>query len=339
MIVFHNFFRWTAPWVGENEFQFAKANIKNFHKSLATTPFEAINVLFTFLGHYGVQIFILISAVGLTYSLLQKPVRYGSYVAHRFKNIYSMLIVAVVFYFFSCIVMDKHLLTGNEWKQWLWKFLLIHTVKPKQSVSLNGPYWFFGLIAQLYILFPLLLHIVKKYNFKGFIAICLFSYICTYLVLFAFPLPEDIDWSANSIAHLPEFVLGIYIALNPNKRIPSVVFFAALAFLVLGNIFEIFFPLTFLSVTILLFAMVMKCREFFNRKVQISKIMQQIGTLSMAIFIVHGVFRMCFIRVFSNSWYKIIIGSLLWFVTIYAVAIIADKFYQWIYSKINMIGK
>ncbi len=339
MIVFHNFFHWTRPWGGENEFQFVKENVENFYKNLINTPFEAINVLFSFLGHYGVQIFIFISAIGLTYSLLRKPVRYGSYVMRRFKALYSMLIVAVVFYFFSRIILDQYLLTTGDWQKWLWNFLFIHTIKAGQTLTLNGPYWFFGLIAQLYLLFPLLLYVVKKYNFKGFVLICLFSYICSYFVLFVVPLPEGVFWNANSIAHLPEFALGIWIALNPKKHISPIVFIVALAFLVLGNIFEVFFPLTFLSAAILLFAMIMKSREFFNRKVQISKIMQRIGTLSMAIFIVHGVFRTRFLKMFSTSWYELLIGALLWFITIYAVAIIAEKVYQWIYGKINMIGK
>ena len=60
-IVLHNFFHWMPPSPGENEFVFDERIHNNFFSILTSTPTEIINVLFSYFGHYGVQIFIFIS--------------------------------------------------------------------------------------------------------------------------------------------------------------------------------------------------------------------------------------------------------------------------------------
>ena len=337
LIVFHNYFHWIAPNTGENEFSFSIKVVKNFINGLRTTPLESVNLMFDFFGYYGVQIFIFISGVGLAISMLHKKTNYIPFILRRLKIIYAMLIVAFVFYFFSRIVMESHIFTG--WRELLWKFLLIHTLKPYQDLSVNGPWWFFGLIFQLYLLFPLLFRIIKKFNLKGFLAICLFSFVCTYIEAYIFHTPQGISWHANSIAHLPEFAFGIFIALNFQKKIHPVVFISALITFILGSFYKIFFPLSFLSVTIILYFIISTLIPLIKKSKWMTKILLNIGILSMAIFITHGVFRWRFIAAFSANWYEKIIGALLFFITIYAVAVVANIFYKWVYNLFGKISK
>jgi len=332
LIVFHNYFRWVEPNTGENEFGFSTSVIKNLFSGLIKTPLETVNLLFDCFGHYGVQIFIFISGVGLTISLLNKKTSYGTFILKRLKSIYAMLIVGLVFYFFAIIIMDYHLLDAGEWKQFLWKFLLIHTLIPGEALSVNGPWWFFGLIFQLYLLLPLLFWIIKKYNLKGFIAVCLFSFACTYSEVFLFHTPEGIDWMANAIAHLPEFAFGIFIAMNVQKKISPICLVIALVVFMLGNVSQVFFPLTFLAITVFLYFVISKLIIVINKSKWIKEILLNIGTLSMAIFIVHGFFRWRFIAILAENWYIKIIGALLFFVAIYGLSIIANILYKRIYN-------
>ena len=339
LIVFHNYLHWVAPDTGENEFYFSANVIKNLFQGIINTPLESINLFFDFFGYYGVQIFIFISGVGLTLSMLTKKEKYGTYILHRLKTIYAMLLVVIVFFFFYRLAIDAHLLNNTECRELLWKFLLIHTIIPNQSLSLSGQWWFLGLIFQLYILLPLLLNIIKKFNIKGFIAICLFAYVCTYAVEFLFSLPEGINWYANSIAHLPEFAFGILIALNFQKKIHPIFFIIAVIVFCLGTFSKLFFPLTFLSITLILYFVISRLLVWIKKHQWINKILLNIGTLSMAIFIVHGLFRSKFISIFSDSWYEKLIGAFLFFITIYAVAIVANILYHRIYNLLNKFSK
>src|SRR4051812_43734901 len=62
-IVFHNFFH-VAVKVHENEFDFDPARFSVFLQTVRH-PSLSIQALFAFYGHYGVQIFIFLSAYGL----------------------------------------------------------------------------------------------------------------------------------------------------------------------------------------------------------------------------------------------------------------------------------
>ena len=68
-ICLHNFFHYLPPSPGENEFYFSLNHINNFFSQISETPAEFVNLIFSYLGHYGVQIFIFISGYGLAVSM------------------------------------------------------------------------------------------------------------------------------------------------------------------------------------------------------------------------------------------------------------------------------
>jgi len=97
--------------------------------------------------------------------------------------------------------------------------------------------------------------------------------------------------------------------------------------------------LSFLSVTIILYFIISTLIPLIKKSKWMTKILLNIGILSMAIFITHGVFRWRFIAAFSANWYEKIIGALLFFITIYAVAVVANIFYKWVYNLFGKISK
>ena len=338
LIVFHNYFHHVEPRIGENDLYFSIDVIRKFWHHITTTPLESINLLFSGFGYCGVQIFILLSSVGLAVSMAHKQLHYGKFVWHRLKKIYVMLIVASIVRIFVLIVCYKTTPDSNTWLSILWQFLLIHTMVPGQGLAYNGPLWFIGLIVQLYLLFPLLLKIIKTYNFKGLAAVCAFSYVCTYIELYLFHLPQGVYWFANSIAHLPEFALGIYIALNIEKKIPPWVFITAATLFIASNFSKALFPLSFLSISLILYFVISKLLVFIRKSPYVSKVLVNFGTLSMALFITHGTLRQRFQIQFHDNWYVTIIGAVLFFITAYAVAVVADILYKWIYDRISLLS-
>ena len=51
-IILHNFFHKLEPTPGENEFSFDLERIQLLFQQIGEQPFDIINLLFSFLGHY-----------------------------------------------------------------------------------------------------------------------------------------------------------------------------------------------------------------------------------------------------------------------------------------------
>jgi peptidoglycan/LPS O-acetylase OafA/YrhL len=251
-ILLHNFFHWIPPLIGENEFDFLINRLHRLIESLQATPLEFINVFFSYFGHYGVQLFIFISAYGLTISFSRNPCSWGRFMLDRLTKLYPLLLTAVIVFFFAIILLDQRLLSLYEWREIGYKLLFIHTLIPESGLSLNGPWWFFGLIFQLYLLFPLLFKLIKKYSWKAFILVLILSYGLIYISLFVYQPNNSVTFMQNAPGHLPEFALGVFFALNKDKKINPLFIIAALVLFVSGNFFEVCFPFTFLSLTFLL---------------------------------------------------------------------------------------
>lgn len=64
----------------ENEFEFNDENVFKFLSAFAEYPMESINILLSYLGHYGVQLFIFISGYGLAASMLNTYKGYKSFI-------------------------------------------------------------------------------------------------------------------------------------------------------------------------------------------------------------------------------------------------------------------
>ena len=161
-IVLHNYFHWLVPSPGENEFDFSPARVHSLFDLLGQQPGEFVNILFSYFGHYGVQLFVMISGFGLTLSMLRREQGWGEFVINRLKKLYPLLITGVVVCLLGCLVMNGRLFNQGEWREIGYKFLFIHTLIPNSGLSINGPWWFFGLIFQLYLLYPLLFRCMKK---------------------------------------------------------------------------------------------------------------------------------------------------------------------------------
>jgi peptidoglycan/LPS O-acetylase OafA/YrhL len=95
-IVFHNFFH-VIGTVRENEFTFDPARFGVFLQAVVH-PSTAIQSLFAFYGHLGVQIFIFLSAYGLAKSHWNDPASWSSFMWSRVKKLYPMFGLVVLFW-------------------------------------------------------------------------------------------------------------------------------------------------------------------------------------------------------------------------------------------------
>ena len=64
-IMLHNYTHWLGPMVKENEYTFDHNNVRRLLAELASPSVELLSHILSFFGHYGVPVFVALSAYGL----------------------------------------------------------------------------------------------------------------------------------------------------------------------------------------------------------------------------------------------------------------------------------
>ncbi len=325
LIVLHNYFHWVPPSTGENEFIFNVQNVNNVFLIISESYLNIINVFFSFFGHYGVQLFIFISGYGLSKSFIAKPQNFLLFIKKRALKIYPAFLISIfILIVYDVIVFYRFPTTG-----WginiLSKLLMIHTLLPGRALTINGSWWFYGLIMQLYFLFIPLFYAINKWKEKGLFCIVLLCYCLTYF-LYAPLRGKDVYIMANAPAHIPEFALGISLALNPHLTIRKIFIPLLILGVIIGNYSFFAFPITFIIVTYLLVIIVL---YIFREQYKFIYIIKFYGKISMYLFAVHGFFRTPFVSWAKNSSHPIkTIGiGILYLVTVTIIAYISREIY------------
>lgn len=321
LIALHNYFHFVAPNPGENEFIFNDQFVRNFFDIISSSALEIINALFSYLGHYGVQLFIFISGYGLAKSYQRKSQRFGTFMKKRVYKLYPAFLIAIGVLFLYNIFAYSYFPDMKWFGRITGKLLMVHTLVPNQALTINGPWWFYGLIMQLYVLFIPMFHLIRKYRFKGFLLLLALSYLLIFLLYT--PLREvHIFVMANAPGHIPEFALGILLALYPKLNISKWVLPVLLAVFIMGNYYFSFFPFTFLIITYFLITGI----SLFKSKTP--QFIKFYGRISMYLFATHGFMREPYFanwaRDYNNPFMTLLIG-LGFLLTVTIVAVLCEK--------------
>lgn len=335
LITLHNYFHWISPSPGENEFDFNPDRIFNLFHDIADFPTECINILFSYFGHFGVQLFIFISGYGLTLSFIKNPRSWGGFLVNRLKKIYPLILTGIVFLFIFDLLAYQEFITNITWKELAYKCLFIHTLLPESGLRVIGPWWFFGLIVQLYILFPFLFRLLKKNPTIWFCILCILAYGAVFVSQYFFQDLKDTPFLENAPGHMPEFCLGIWFALKKGATIPNILFPLALIVFILGNFFHIAYPFTFLSVTLLFIVIHPYILKYITNKsndnnTQIIQyqygvfpsFVSKIGNLSMLIFVIHAPIRDVYTQIFDpvHNAFITLLGAVAYILTYWCIA-------------------
>lgn len=339
-VVFHNYMHWISA-VGENEMNFVPERVYNYINGIITYPSGIVASTLTFLGHYGVLLFVFISAYGLTKRQMKigkEP--YLKYLIHRLVKIYALMAAGFVFY-----ILFVYYQTG-EWIYWkklliiVKHFLLMEgNFNHTYTFAHIGPWWFFGMIIQFYFLFPLLYYIARRYGQKGCLAMIAVAFVIIYVLYFANSRGYSIfPVFANVWGHLPEFILGIMLALFPKIMIDWKKALAALLVFVPSLFFEAVFPLSFFtSLIIILFTV--KPLLMISKDTWFIKAMTFIGQMSMFIFLTNGLIRGITIHYayafLGGGALGSFVGLFIHTVIVFAVSAVMYFAYKWIARPIK----
>lgn len=310
LIAFHNFFHWVSPNPSENEFDFSIDRIHGLWNSLIHNPADVVNLMFSYFGHYGVQLFILFSGYGLMRSYMNRKIVWSDFMLKRLNKLFPTFIIAALILIGLNFYKYNTLLGYVNIRDFFVKFSLISNFIPGKALTINGPWWFYSMIVQLYAVFPIIVWLYKKFKEISLLILVVASYIL--LILFNdYFIKIDATLYYQFIGHLPEFILGVYFATRKEIKLNLILVFGFLVLFVLGNIYKLPWYFSHLSVTVLLFIAVNYLFRKLNKTRKTYKGIIFYGELSMYLFAVHGFLRGPFVALANeknNALYTLLIA-------------------------------
>jgi peptidoglycan/LPS O-acetylase OafA/YrhL len=191
--------------------------VENFYRDIQWRNAGSLSDLFTVsvatVAGTFVHMFFVLSGCGLTLSVLKKePVSWVAWARERFKKIAVPYWVAVVVTF---AVANLSLYWAPDSTSYSWATLLAYLTflrnfyEPGQE--LNPAFWFMPVIIGLYILFPLLLMVMKRFGMTGLMVFSLLVSNVTIAVCVHFGYIVD-HQNALPLYFVGEFSLGMVLA-------------------------------------------------------------------------------------------------------------------------------
>jgi peptidoglycan/LPS O-acetylase OafA/YrhL len=328
MIALHNYFHFVAPSPGENEFRFDPGNVTRLLQMVARQPLETPNLLFDYFGHYGVQLFVFLSAYGLTRAYGGQGIRLAPFLLQRIARIYPTLVIAVAAYLLFAVTPWSPAL-AFQLKFSALTLSLLSGFVPGYQLSAVGPWWFFSFIFQFYLVFPLLDRLATRYGAPALAAVAVAGLVATIFANpFLYPLRFEAGLYGTVVGHLPVICLGIYMARADRLAVDRKLALAAAAVCVLGNRFEPLWYLMPVCVTLLFLVAMPGTLGWLRAQPLAHRFVGYCGAVSLPLFAVNGFMREPFVRAANEaaSWYLTLALAVLFL----AASLAAAQAVQWI---------
>ena len=314
-IMLHNYCHWLWFAVKENEYQFFLSRSEQLADCIAGGADAMLPVqLLSYFGHYGVPVFLFLSAFGLTLKY-EQPSRDGaqSPAVWQFVRLHYMKLLRMMIPGFVVFVTVDYLTRGPRGyaaENVIALFGMFANLLPSPNeVIWPGPYWFFGLMMQLYLVYRLLLF-RRHWSFTvGLVVACWIVQAC------CLPEGDALRYVRyNFVGGMLPFGAGLLAARY--LRLPQVdvsrfhwLFrFAVVSASVVAGCFLfhtwLWVPL---AVCVAAVCLVKSVPERWLLP------MEWIGTVSAAMFVIHPVFRKIFIPISQRG--EVYDGLLLYVIT------------------------
>ena len=159
-IILHNYCHFLGFAVKENEYTFdAEKPMMMLDRLCSLNHYLFVHIL-SFFGHYGVPVFLFLSAYGLVmkYEKGNKPApAIVPFVRYHYLKLFKMMMVGFV----AFTIVDA--MTPGQWRYTLVNIIaqlgMFNNVMPDPDhIIWPGPFWFFGLMLQLYIIYIVVLN-------------------------------------------------------------------------------------------------------------------------------------------------------------------------------------
>jgi peptidoglycan/LPS O-acetylase OafA/YrhL len=181
----------------------------------AATVFRAVWLEVSGLGFHAVGVFIILSGWALMVSTARRAesgtLAWGAWYRSRFLRLYPMYWVAHLVYLVSPFVVRPEQVDGRI----VLSLLGLRFVDIEMNYYyLNPAWWYFAMLIQFYLLFPVLFWAAKKLGpLKFLLAACAVGFFSRYLMLVVYPQSGMWIQGGFAICRLPEFALGMALGV------------------------------------------------------------------------------------------------------------------------------
>jgi len=305
-IVFHNFYHRIGV-VKENELAFDPKHFPVFLTHMFQ-PTEVFQAVFSYLGHFGVQIFIFLSAYGLALKYYPFELPWMSFVWSRLKKIYPMYLLALLLWlaWLAARLGPSQMMatvTANALKLIFTPLAVVNWI-PHLGLPPVGPWWFLPFIIQFYCVWFLFAKFSQKIALKGLAALAGASLVFATVLRPILFTHWEINLQLSPLGHMAEICLGIAIARFEFRLNVRHVVCAAALFIV-GNLYEEIWLVTFVSALAMALFVYQTARPVIRRMALFS----WIGAIAMPVFFVNGIVRLPFLEIAMghvDQWFVIL---------------------------------
>lgn len=298
-IMLHNYTHWLGPMVKENEYTFDHNNVRRLLAELASPSVELLSHLLSFFGHYGVPVFVALSAYGLyrKYETGGAESRAASFIANHWRKLFLMMATG-----YTAFVLVDYMTPGHyHYRFWnvVGQILMVSNLYPDPDHAIwPGPYWYFGLMLQLYVFYRFVMHkgrmsLRTVLPERLWTAIMVLIAVVTLLLQLVFdPMGDALNWYRyNMFGALPVFIIAMLSAQWADSqpgRSKWVYGLAGLAFsslVFLGS-------LTFMTWIVVPFLVCLSTYCLVKSfPLWLLKVFDWVGGISAAIFVCHPITR------------------------------------------------
>lgn len=274
-------------------------------------------------GHMGVSLFFIISGAALMYTY-DKHLDLISFYKKRFLSLFPMFWLG---YLFCCVWFQViHRLPFAPLPKWRFIFTLLGMDGYLASVTptfYQIGEWFLGCIILLYLVFPFLRFLIKKYTKQ--LPFIVFPLFIAYVVYYPF---TNMILDRDFIVRTPDLLFGMYFItyikkVNRSTGIISLLILIIFLFIPIPML-EIF-KIDIIGVSTFLFLVYIA--QFFKQR-YITYCFRIISKYSYAIFLVHHIVMVQFLNHFANSKVSIFGFIVLFLETGFLISIFSFFLYQ-----------
>lgn len=348
-IVLHNYTHWLGPMVKENEYTYTQHNVDRLMVELASPSLDIICHLLSFFGHYGVPLFLMLSAYGLVMkyekgatsptpsqggehdisnassTLLMGAVKW---VWHHYIKLFQMMIVGYT----AFVLVDYMTPSPRHYEFWnvvgqLGMFSNLYS--DPDHVIWPGPYWYFGLMVQIYLVYRFILY-------KGEGSLCgmlsgpaAYYFTCALMLIsmcaqfFFDPMGDTLEWYRyNVFGSIAPFVVGLLYArkrMNHDYRRRSYALSALLAAIIVLSGSLTFYSWCYVPIFVCLCGInLVKALP-----IRLLQMFEWVGGISAAMFVCHPITRKIIIPISRHG--DTYAGLLLYLVATIVLAILFQR--------------
>lgn len=287
----NNFGHLIKDVIQDNEFVYDYSQVTAFLEALKL-PSQILPLDFlAFFSPFGVMLFIFLSGYGLTLKYEKgngKQIDHKTFVIDHYTKLFQMQIKGLAMFLLVMFIFNSNYIV--YFRHLLGQILMVENLNPIDPIILAGPYWFFGMIMEVYIIYRFA---IFRRSSSFVIAVSLLSLI---LMAFCEPNGETIRYlRINFLMAILPFCLGVLVARyesflqllygNRMRCWISLVFFLILLTISKFNFY------TWLVMPLFIVGLSISLAKILFSSHQISVVFEWIGRLSGIIFVIHPIVR------------------------------------------------